>query len=249
MKSLIFTPVGRHLEQHSNYENHWRCLSPDRDYEIVACLYKDFDIEPDTYDQLLRYDPGQKWVLAKRFLDTLDHTKYEYIGFFDDDLCTDVKSINRALEIAKENKFDIFQMSLCFGSQLNHPLTGQNKSLKYTKTNFVEIMCPFIHTSMIEQFKDLWKYHNFQSGWGLDCIVHDTLKATCAIVHEVSVYHKPSKSSYDRSSSEAELWNVVGPVYTQIMQDKYGIFTHLNIDIKVLEEVRNVDTRIFEYYY
>jgi hypothetical protein len=225
-KSLIFMPVNKNIEFYSAYDcdNHWRYLKPERNYETVLCKFQDFDVEPNTYDYMLPQKKGFKFELVKYFLDTFDYSNYEYVGFFDDDLVTDIKSINRALEIAKENDLKIFQMSLTDGSHLNHPITEQNKNLKYTTTNFVECMAPFYHVSLIEKFRDLWNYYNFKSGWGLDCVITDIFKMPSAVIHEVSLYHKPAPagSTYNRGSAHQEMLDVWHTFYPKYMKAVYN---------------------------
>ena len=81
MRNIIFVPVGQELSFHEAYDknNHWRYTKSNRDYEVIAYQYKDFDIEPDTYDYLVK-DVGFKWDLAKHFLDTFDWRRTFFPG-------------------------------------------------------------------------------------------------------------------------------------------------------------------------
>jgi hypothetical protein len=113
MRNIIFVPVGQELSFHETYDknNHWRYNKSNRDYEVIAYQYKDFDIEPDTYDYLVN-DVGFKWYFSKHFLDTFDWRDYNYIGFWDDDLVTDIQSVNRGLELAEKHDMKMFQLSI-----------------------------------------------------------------------------------------------------------------------------------------
>jgi len=219
-------PCGRPIDFYSAYDakDHWRYLHDNRNYEVMICPYNDLPIEEGTYDFLLEKRRGYKWELCEYFMNNFDYSKYEYVAFFDDDIITDFQSINRAIEIAYENSLKIFQLSLVEGSYVNHPLTAQDKSLKYTLTNFVECMSPFYHVSILKDFKDLWNYHKFLTGWGLDCIVSDALKTPSAIIHEVNMYHKPvtGPSWYDRGEAYGEMVHIWKNVFPRYMKDKYN---------------------------
>lgn len=228
-KSVIFLPVGRNIEYHPSYdkENHWRMVKDSRNYDVILCPYKEFEPEVNTYDVLLEPQRGLKWKICKWFLENYDYSQYEYIGFFDDDIVTDIQSINTALQIAEENNLKIFQLSLLPGSNSNHPITNQNKNLLYSTTNFVECMSPFYHISIIEDFKQLLNCHatwpNWSGiGWGLDCIVSDSLKTPSAIIHEVTMYHKPSVSTYNRAAAHNEMLYIWKYIYPKFMKEKYN---------------------------
>ena len=224
MKSLIFCPVGIPMSFHRDYdpENHWRYTKDTRMYETVVYQYKNFDIEPNSYDQLIR-DTGWKWDLAKHFLDTFDCRSYEYIGFWDDDLVTDIQSVNCALTIAKEKDIKLFQMSLNSDSEKQHLITFQNHDKKYALTNFVEGMGTFIHSSMIPTLMKFWKYHEVKSGWGFDIVLSSILKAKTGIMHEVSMHHVPKHNPYyDKSAAFAEMDHILKEVYPKFMKDTYN---------------------------
>ncbi len=225
MNNLIFCPVGIPLSFHRDYdrENHWRYTKDSRMYETVIYQYKDFDIEPNSYDKLEKHK-GWKWEIAKEFLKTLDYTKYEYIGFFDDDLVTDIQSINRALTIAKNNDIKLFQMSLNNDSEKQHLVTFQDPSLSYSITNFNEGMGPFIHSSLIPKVIKFWDYHEIKSGWGFDVVLSSILRAKTAVMHEVSMHHVPKHNPYyDKREAFEEMYHIMNVVYPRYMKDVYGV--------------------------
>jgi len=203
VKCIIFLPVGRPIEVHGEGV-HWR-YSDGSVYEVALARYKDFDPEPNSYQYLLDYRRNEKWVMVKQFLDNFDYSNYDYISFFDDDIWMSQDDLTSMLQFARNHNMKIFQPSLREASKSNHPITNQDKNLLYTRTNFVECMCPFFHISVIEKFKKLWDYHVFFSGWGLDCILHDALKEDCYIIHKYSMYHKPAASTFDRRQAHMEM--------------------------------------------
>lgn len=222
-KSIIMCPVGTSIQYGEVYdkENHWRFTKPQRTYETFIYHYNDYEIEPGSYDYIKKQS-GPKWRLVKDFLDTFDYTQYEYVAFFDDDLITDIQSINRGIEIAKEYGVKIFQLSMLEGSAASHGVTRQNKNLKFTETNFVEGMGCFFHSSLIPRLLDFWKFHDPISGWGFDLIFSDILKEHTGIIHEVSMYHPNRVSFYDHNAANNEMYEILNNVYPRFMKDIYN---------------------------
>lgn len=229
-KSLIFcavgNPVGFFPEAYDSF-NHWRFTKPERLYETVVYQYKDLNIEPFTYDYKYEHK-GFKWQIAKHFLNTFSYQNYEYIAFFDDDVITDIANVNKAIEIARENNFKLFQMSMYKGSESSHPILHQDNSLIYSRTNFIEGMGCFFHISLIPVLLDIWKLHEFKTGWGLDVLFSPITKEQGAVLHEVSMYHPPSNYSgytpsyYNTNEAFDEMRHVLANVYPQFMKNRYN---------------------------
>jgi hypothetical protein len=191
-------------------------------YETVVYQYKDFDMESNSYDHLFKCT-GWKWEIAKQFLDTFDYSGYEYIGFLDDDLVTDIQSVNRAINIAKEKDIKLFQLSLNDDSEKQHVVTFQDQSMKFALTNFVEGMGPFVHVSLMPALVEFWKYHEVKSGWGFDIVMSSILKAKTAVIHEVSMHHVPKHNPYyDKSAAFAEMYDIMNNVYPKFMKGYYN---------------------------
>lgn len=223
MDNLIFVPVGIPIKFHDAYDkdNHWRYTKDTRNYKTIVYNYNDFEIEEGTYDIKVK-DIGYKWEMAYHFLETYDYRDYNYIGFFDDDLITDIQSINRALEIAEKNNIKIFQLSTIEGSDSSHRILHQDKEVKYTLTNFNEGMGPFFHSSLIPTLLKFFKYHQVKSGYGFDWILSAILKEKCGVIHECSMYHPNKPSSYDVGKANAEMHHIFNEVYPKFMSDLYG---------------------------
>lgn len=222
-KSLIFCAVGNPLFYCNAYndEDHWRRTKNPRDYETIVYQYKDFYLEPNTYDFIHRAE-GYKWQIARKFLKEFDYSKYEYIGFMDDDLITDYQSVNRGLQIARENDIKLFQLSTIKGSESTHKILHQQYGIKFTLTNFLEGMGPFIHQSMMPTFVNLFDYHDFKSGWGFDIILSPILKTYAGIIHEVGMFHPARKSYYDKTAAFEEMDLILQKIYPKFMKDKYN---------------------------
>ena len=231
MRNVIFVPVGIPLSYHDAYDkdNHWRLTKPTRNYEVIAYNYNDFQPETGTYDTIVR-DKGFKWDLAKHFMETFDYRDYDYIGFWDDDLVTDIQSVNRALEIAQKQDMKLFQMSTIAGSASSHAVLHQNKNWSWSKTNFIEGMAPWFHSSMIPTLLEFWKYHHVFSGWGFDMIFSTILKEQAGVIHEVSMYHPDRESNYDKTAAFNEMNTILSDAFPKFMADKYGEYANMNID-------------------
>ena len=228
MRNLIFTAVGQPLDFHVAYDrnNHWRYSKFGRSYEVMASQYGNFIPEIGSYDYLENFK-GPKWIIVKQFLDKYGDQivkDYDYIGFFDDDLVSDIKNINRGFELAKEHDFKLFQYSTLAGSASAHHILHQNLSLSYSRTNFIEGMSTTVHTSLIPVMKDFFdNYHQAVSGWGFDLILGSILRTVPAVIHEASVYHPPAQSYYDQSKASDELHHILYNVYPKFMTEKYSV--------------------------
>lgn len=223
MPNLILCPVGNPITFDNRFdkENHWRYNKPDRLWETVVFQYSDFVPEENTYDKLI-VKKGFKWTLTKEYLKTIDYTKYDYIGFMDDDLITDIGNLNRAISLATEKDLKLFQMSVTIDSDMFWPILINKPKVKYTKTNFIEIMGPFIHTSLIPVCQELWDAYDIYSGWGFDKVLCDLTKTDAAVIHCSQMYHPKKISSYDKSDAFAEMDNLTYNVFPKFMKTKYN---------------------------
>jgi hypothetical protein len=239
LTNLIFCPVGIPIEFHPAYDkdNHWRLTKPERNYETFVYRYSDYTPPEGTYDYIGE-GKGYKWQITKQFLDNFDHTKYEYIGFWDDDLVCDIQSVNRALEIAKQNDIKLFQLSTVAGSDSTHTILHQNTGLKYSRTNVLEGMGPFVHSSLIPTLKKFWEYHEVKSGWGFDLVMPDLLKVHAGVIHEVSMYHPAKPSYYDKNAAFAEMYHIYDTVFPKFMKDTYnedcGAWSQQHIEYEIV---------------
>lgn len=223
MRNLIICPVGGPLSFDPRFKNeeHWRYTTPNRKYETLVFQYSDYVPEEGTYDTLIK-QVGFKWSLSKEFLKKIDYTKYDYIGFLDDDLITDVENINRALDIAKSNDLKIFQLSVTQDSDMFYNILKNQPGEVYKKTNFNEVMGPFIHTSLIPICQELWDQYDIYSGWGFDKVLCDLTKTEAAVIHASQMYHPQRSGNYDKSKAFAEMDNLTNNVFPKFMKTKYN---------------------------
>ena len=232
MNNLIVCPVGNPLTFDSRFDGHWRYTKQNRLYETLVFQYSDFVPEENSYDFLIK-QKGFKWNLAKEWLSKTDYSKYEYIGFLDDDLITDIESINKSLLLAKERDLKIFQLSVTEDSDVFYSILRHRNDLVYAKTNFNEVMGPFIHTSLLPIIQEFWNQYDIFSGWGLDKVLCDITQTDAAVVHEYQMYHPKKHSSYDKTKAFKEMDLVTGILTQKFMKEKY------NVDWKFTDSQKN----------
>jgi hypothetical protein len=222
-KSLIICPVGNSItfDDRFDKENHWRYCHKNRLYETAVFAYSDFLPEPNTCDILIK-DKGFKWSLTKKYIESFEYEKYEYIGFWDDDLITDIHNVNLALTIAQQNKLKIFQLSLTHDSDVFYPILRNKPELKYSITNFNEVMGLFIHSSLIPTVTEFWNRFDIYSGWGFDKVLCDITKTDAAVIHSCQMYHPKKISSYNKSDAFDEMDKITYEITPQFMRDKYN---------------------------
>jgi hypothetical protein len=223
MRNLIICPVGNPLtfDDRFDKENHWRYTKDTRNYETLVFAYSDFVPEEGTYDNIIK-QKGFKWNLSKEWLKKIDYTEYEYIGFIDDDLITDIQSINYALNLAEEKEMKLFQLSVTQDSDMFWPILINKPGVKYTKTNFIEVMGPFIHTSLIPICQELWDEYDIYSGWGFDKVLCDLTKTDAAVIHAAQMYHPKRFGNYDKSNAFKEMDHLTYEVMPKFMKKKYN---------------------------
>lgn len=221
MRNLIICPVGSPLSFDSRFEeeNHWRYTKENRLYETLVFQYSDFVPEQNTYDRLIKQS-GFKWSLTKEWMKKIDYSQYEYIGFLDDDLITDIDNINRALTIAQEKDLKLFQISVTQDSDMFYPILKNKPGVKYTTTNFIEVMGPFIHTSLIPKCQEIWDRYDIFSGWGFDKILCQLTETDATVIHSSIMYHPKRSGNYDKSKAFAEMDTLLYEVFPRYMRDK-----------------------------
>jgi hypothetical protein len=183
--------------------------------------YSSFEPEFATYDRLVERK-GFKWSLAKQWFKENDCSSYEYIGFMDDDLITDIDNVNRALTIAEENKLKIFQLSVTNDSDEFFAILRNKNDVKYSITNFVETMGMFFHASLLPTVMEFWDRYDIYCGWGFDKVLCDITKTDAAVIHASQMYHPAKQSSYDKSAAFREMDKVLYEITPQFMRDKYN---------------------------
>ncbi|RFS31745.1 DUF707 domain-containing protein [Acinetobacter sp. SWAC5] len=183
MKNLIVVRCG-------DNSLHEKWISSEANYDVVISYFGNepkFDLENLRHFHSYK---GSKWEGLNDFFQTNDFWReYDAIWLPDDDIDTDVQSLNKFFELFHEYQFDIAQPSLDERSYFSWAILLKNKNFKYRKTNFVEVMIPCFNKATFNKI-----FHTFsenKSGWGLDFLWPQILgeQANIAVIDEVAVFH------------------------------------------------------------
>lgn len=226
--NLIIRPSGdRKLQYHDlfNKNEHWAIKNEKSTYELWLNQYTDSIPPENMYDKLFIKPGTMRWLAIKEILnETEEWKRYEYIGFFDDDLASDIDNINAAIQVAKDNNLKIFQPSLTQDSRSAHFATlGNQPGVLYTTTQMNEIMCIFIHSSLIPELKELLNSYGVWAGWGIDFTIGPWTNVHPAVIHTSKIFHPPdngSTYSFERAMTEAN--NLLQNVFPALYKQKYN---------------------------
>lgn len=223
-KALIITMTGCPMYYDDAYDrdNHWRCAKPERTYETCVVVFNDFEPEPGTYDMIIR-KPGLKWNLVPEIAKMINWDDYDYIGIWDDDYATDIQSVNRALELARQNDFRLFQQAAI--SYNTYPCLRHDPSLSFAETNFIELGVPFFRNDIFRKLLRLLNDYKYEkSDWGIDKILCFYLQQTAHVVHETTIKHmRPDVSSYSKDDGFREMSYLMTEWFPKYMKARFGI--------------------------
>ena len=230
-KALIISPTGTNMYFDDAYDksDHWRYTKPERTYETCLVVFNDFEPEPGTYDYMIRR-PGLKWNLIPEVCKIIKWEDYDYIGCFDDDYVTDIKSLNEALDIARKFDFRLFQQSLI--SETGYECLVQNKDYFFSETNFIELGVPFFRNDIFRKVLRLLNDYRYQkSDWGIDKILCAYLQASAHVVHCNSVKHMRKESSYSKDDGFREMHYIIHDFFPKYMKEKFNL-TYVPTDVQ-----------------
>ena len=229
-KALIITPTGcpMFFDQEYDKDNHWRFTKPGRTYEVCVIGFReDYVPEPNSYDYFFHYPVRYKWKQLSEvcaFLETknIRWWDYDYIGYWDDDYCTDIQSVERALQIARRHDMRLFQQSLI--SWTVYPCLEQNKDWVFSETNFTEMGVPFYRSDIFRKVLTLLNDYMYnESEWGIDKIMCDYLGLSAHVIHETSIKHMRRESWYDKSNAFNEMDYLMKEWFPKYLKEKYNI--------------------------
>jgi hypothetical protein len=159
----------------------------------------------------------------------------------DDDVVTDIQTMNRAITIAREKQFKIFQLSMTDDSDCFWKILKNKPQVKYAVTNFVEVMGPFIHSSLIPICMELWDEYDIYTGWGFDKVICELTKTDAAVIHDCQMYHPKRTSTYQRHRGFSEMDFLTSHVMPRFMKKKYNedwSFVERYIEKEILLEIK-----------
>lgn len=225
--NLVIVPVGspidRFIDQYPiKLEDHWRQTKNDRNYDIIAVQYGDYEPDHSTYDQLYKIE-GFKWPILKKLNSMIDLTEWEYVGIYDDDVILDYHTMNASFEFAKDKNFKAFQISLAPGSESQWKCTQKKRDVIYTRTNFIEIMCPVFSRLSLEKMMLLLNRFDVYSGWGVDYVLSEYLMYEPAVIHFLQMFH-PSRpdtgSEYQKKAAFEEMFKLLYDIFPAFMKEQ-----------------------------
>lgn len=223
-RALIITPTGTNMFFDDAYDrnNHWRMRKPERTYDVCVVVFKDdFEPEPGTYDMIIR-KKGLKYKLVPQVCDMIKWENYDYIGTWDDDYCTDIQSVNRALELARQNDFRLFQQAVT--SYNTFPCLRHNPEWIFSETNFIESGVPFFRNDIFKKFLQFLRDYDYKvSEWGIDKILCYLLQCTSHVVHETTIKHMRDESWYSKEDGFKEMDYLMRDFFPKYMKEKFNI--------------------------
>lgn len=228
-KALIITPTGCSMFFDDEYdkENHWRMKKPGRSYEVCVVAFKDdYKPEPDSYDHFIKYPVRHKWKQLPELCDVLADQglrwwDYDYIGYWDDDYCTDIQSVEKALDCARHFDFRMFQQSL--KSWTVYPCLEHKEGWLYSETNFTEMGVPFYRMDIFKKVLTLLADYVYnESEWGIDKVMCYYIGNTAHVFHESTIKHMRRESWYDKTNAFKEMDYFMKEWYPKYSKEKLG---------------------------
>lgn len=222
-KSLIITPTGcaPFFDDAYDKENHWTFKKPGRSFDVVSVIFNDYIPQPNQFDKALHIK-GRKWSMLPSIVKELAWEDYDLIGYWDDDYCTDIQSVERALQLARSFDMRMCQMSLT--SWTVYPILEHNPEFLFTETNFIELGVPLfrndIFRKVIRFFED---YTPGEAEWGMDKVMCYYLQQTAHVIHDVSIKHMRRESYYDKTKAFAEMDHLMKDWFPKYMKEKFGV--------------------------
>ncbi|MEX3897706.1 DUF707 domain-containing protein [Paraburkholderia sp. BR10954] len=160
-------------------------------FDLVLSYYGKNEDYADIFAKAIHRFKGSKWEGLNDFM--LQNAElilqYRYIWLPDDDILTDVQTMNDFFEYVERENFALAQPSLDERSYFGHQTTLQNREFEFRETNFVELMMPCLSSNALHAIK-----HSFgmnKSGWGLDFLWPKWVASfgKVGIIDRFSVFH------------------------------------------------------------
>lgn len=170
----------------------WLAGGGSRTWDIIVSYFGD---DPNRFREpdVTRIDSkGPKWPALHALLQAHPEliAGYDYIWLPDDDLATDMDSINRLFATCAELGLEAAQPCLTWDSYSTHLVTLRHENTLLRYTNFVEVMAPCLSRTML--LRALPFFAESQSGWGVDFMwskLADEPVGGIAILDTVAVTH------------------------------------------------------------
>ncbi|MFM0094532.1 hypothetical protein PQQ87_02890 [Paraburkholderia nemoris] len=218
------------------------------DFDLLVAAYHKDALKDDTSHIKHIFIPGSKvrgWdiVLSEHF----EFIKtYQRIAFIDDDINSDVETLNRCFAFGRDHDLSIWQPSLTHDSFATYGASLQNEIFLLRHVNYVEMMCPFFKLSTLQKISPLFSL-GFESGIDLIwCSIARETGGKCAIIDACAVAHTRSVGSQkqlngfiDKNYEDdifkcLKLFDMKWPSWVAEMAiDKSGNAKHVGIPLKL----------------
>lgn len=222
-KALIITPTGcpYYLDDDYDKENHWTFRKPGRSFETCAIIFNDYNPEPSQFDRTIHHK-GIKWTMLPEIAKMINWEDYDYIGYWDDDYCTDIQSVETTLALARKYDMRMLQQSLT--SWTVYPILEHNPEFIFTETNFIELGVPFFRNDIFRKvLKFFTDYRPKKSDWGADKVMCYYLQQSAHVIHETTIKHMRRESSYDKTDGFREMDYLMRDWFPNYMAKNFGI--------------------------
>lgn len=176
-------------------------------FDLILSYYGKNENYADAFAKTIHRFKGSKWEGLNDFMlrnaESISH--YRYIWLPDDDILTDVQTLNEFFEYVDRENFALAQPSLDERSYFSHATTLQNKAFDFRETNFVEVMVPCFSSDALHAIKD--SFEETTTGWGLDFVWPRRVASLgkVGIIDRFAVFHTRPIGSADHSMAWSEL--------------------------------------------
>ena len=204
-------------------------------FDLMLSYYGKKEDYTDAFATAIHRFQGSKWEGLNDFM--LNNaqliSQYRHIWLPDDDILTNVPTLNEFFEYVERENFALAQPSLDERSYFGHATTLQNRAFEFRETNFVEVMVPCFSSNALHAIKESFK--ETKSGWGLDFLWPKRVASLgkVGIIDRFSVFHTRPLGSAGHGTGEgadASPWSELSQTL-----GRYG----LRASIKVLQGRRN----------
>ncbi|MGF6605536.1 hypothetical protein OKW45_000436 [Paraburkholderia sp. WSM4175] len=176
-------------------------------FDLILSYYGKDKKFADDFAKTIHRFKGSKWEGLHDFMlrNAELVLQYRYIWLPDDDILTDVQTLNEFFDYVERENFALAQPSLDQRSYFSHATTLQNRAFEFRETNFVEVMVPCFSSNALHAIKDSFGWTS--TGWGLDYLWPKQVAplGKVGIVDRFAVLHTRPVASADHSMAWSEL--------------------------------------------
>jgi hypothetical protein len=164
-ENLLVIPCGQ-----NSLHQQWKELHNDFNFDLCLLIYDDTQYK-DHNSKSAKYvfkRKAYKWSNIANFITKSLYRPYKYIGIIDDDILTNITTINNLFDYGKRLNFDLFQPALSHDSYFSHSATLQISNADFHLLNTVEIMNPFFSNRAFNICSNEFDIGPYGQGYGLE---------------------------------------------------------------------------------